>query len=366
MWLLGKPMKVCRSRAFDFCRALVISVAPCAGIRRRYFGVAILIVGLLLCIFAYGQLSAQEATCILPVADMVGTVRDVNLPGDVKTIRETKAGILVGTDRGLFRYDGSHVALITSLTGKNEIRMAGSDLRSIRSIHDTKQGLVVGTSDGLFRYDGSQLVPVPGPNGMSNQSIGAVEETAAGVLVGTENDGAFRYDGSRLLPVLAPGSNPRAGAQQFRETTAGILVGSYEGLFRYDGSRIIPVDGGNSIGPVLTIQETKVGILVGGNKGLFRYDGSHVVPVPNIAPREVYDIWQTNFGVFPALPDEVRPPLIPVITSENNKPSNSAGGIASFSAIRARVRLSCSYRLDRSFGRTKDVSLGAPFGSCVL
>jgi diguanylate cyclase (GGDEF)-like protein len=69
-------------------------------------------------------------------------------------------------------------------------------------LQDSAGFIWVGTENGLFRYDGHQFVAFSREQGLRNVMISSLHETADGVLWVASYAGLFRVDGERINPAL--------------------------------------------------------------------------------------------------------------------------------------------------------------------
>jgi hypothetical protein len=234
-------------------------------------------VGLCTLTFAPLKLFCEAIPCVVRVPGLVASY------GGVYSAQNTSAGILVGMDGGLFRYDGSGL-----------IRVPGSEsIGKTYVVQNTTNGIFVGGVNGLFHYDGTKFVLLPESKSVMG-SIHAIQDTKAGLLAGTEI-GLFRYDGSKF--VLVPGSKVVGGVVAIQDTPIGLLVGSYLGLFRYNGSAFVLMEDNEKLHAVLAVKNTKFGPLVGTSDGLYRFDGSSFVRATT-SKELVSVIQETNAGVL--------------------------------------------------------------------
>ncbi len=241
-------------------------------------------------------------------------------------VRDTRAGVLVTSPNGLYRFDDR--AQLVPVPGVDSVRqfnaifelkvgtfvvsnegrvlrydgssrfipVSGRPIEAADFMLETSAGVFVATGKGLLRYDErSGLVSVPGGEGFDRVSV---QDTPAGTLVESDK-GLFRYDArSGLVPV--PGGSSIEKSDFIRVTTAGVFVGSDKGLFRYDErSGLVAVPGGDAVKGD-TVVETKAGILIPDEKGLLRYDERlGLVRVPMEASAGAANsVKETSAGIF--------------------------------------------------------------------
>lgn len=112
---------------------------------------------------------------------------------------------------------------------------SGLNNLSVQCLLQDRVGFIwVGTENGLFRYDGHQFVSFHREHGLPDLMINALHESGDGVLwIGT-NAGLFRLEGERMQPALPAMPwevhyrDTMASARQgrlFIATTHGLLVG---------------------------------------------------------------------------------------------------------------------------------------------
>ena len=198
---------------------------------------------------------AYALQCLDPIAPKTNIGRVF----DAKKI--DPVGILVSTEKGLFRLDGD------TLTPFPAKKITGF-VYSVKKIDPV--GILVSTEKGLFRLDGDTLTPFP-----PKTNIGRVYDVKkidpVGILVSTEK-GLFRLDGDTLTPFPATISIGTVyGVKKI--DSVGILVSTEKGLFRLDGDTLTPIAATISIGTVYDVRKIDpVGILVNTERGLFRLD----------------------------------------------------------------------------------------------
>lgn len=206
---------------------------------------------------------------------------------EFNAIYEFKAGTFIVSDEGrLLRYDGS--SRFVPVGGRQ------ADLHA--TMHETSTGIFVTTEKGLLRYDEQAgLVPVPGGEGVNSATI---QDMPPGTLVETDK-GLFRYDAALGL-VHVPGGNSIGRFDFIQATKAGVFFGSQKGLYRYDTrTGLVLVPGGDLL-KKSEIKETKAGVLIADDKGLFRYDERlGLVTVPMAGPEgSAGSILETSIGIF--------------------------------------------------------------------
>jgi hypothetical protein len=221
--------------------------------------------------------------------------------GDVKWIQETKAmGVLVGIaerQRGLFRYDDRLGVVPASV---------GDSIDWANSILETRTGiLLVGTNAGLFRYDGhSHFVEI-----QSGTWVNSIRETNSGVVLVGDQDGLSRYDDKLGLQKL-PGWDSIGPVESIWVSKSGtVLVGSQKGLYRYEEtSGVTQMPRGSFLGTIDFVLETKAGVILAvtgienamytRSFGVYRYDAkSSFVQVPGGAsPYRVNSMTETTAG----------------------------------------------------------------------
>ena len=136
-------------------------------------------------------------------------------------------GLLLGTSRGWFSFDGSHVSRVKSGVsdrGQHEYRKVQGDL-------------LLSTDSGLLQYDGTELKPVKG----DKTDFVYRWDYFSGQFLLASPMGLFRYDNKQTKRV--PWEKP-IRVRGWHQLTENMLLDTDNGLARYDGKQVIAVEGG--------------------------------------------------------------------------------------------------------------------------
>jgi len=138
---------------------------------------------------------------------------------NVESLLQDRAGFLwVGTDDGLFRFDGRQFVKLGA-------ELAALDSR-VNVLHETKDGtLWAGTRTGLARLEGDRFVAVGAESGLPASEIldGQLASDPAGRLwVGTAK-GLFLYEGGRFRLVPRGDGSPEAKISALYRAPDGTL-----------------------------------------------------------------------------------------------------------------------------------------------
>jgi signal transduction histidine kinase/ligand-binding sensor domain-containing protein/ActR/RegA family two-component response regulator len=154
----------------------------------------------------------------------------------VQVVRQDRAGFLwVGTQNGLYRYDGNRFSTFSRSHG-----LPGS---RIESLHEAVDGtLWVGTRAGLARRVGSRFETVPirvaegvgGRQGIASDEQGRLYlATERGLAVGTPKSGSFEF---RLMEP-PPGAAPAEARSVYIDVGGALWYGCGRGLCTLDRGR---------------------------------------------------------------------------------------------------------------------------------
>jgi hypothetical protein len=169
----------------------------------------------------------------------------------------------------MFRYDGTYI-----------VRVEGNPTGAVYEFHDMPDGLLLVTEKGLFRYNGTYIEPAADlslVNRFYNTRYGlllldAMRETALPVIndhavkqfnmspMITVENGLFSYDyhGTRTVHVAG---DQTGKIDEFHEIWNGVLLRAQNGLFRYDGTRITRVEGERT-GEIYEFHDIPDGVLL--------------------------------------------------------------------------------------------------------
>jgi ligand-binding sensor domain-containing protein len=153
-----------------------------------------------------------------PAAPTQETIADLTNRNFIRTLWQSadERTRLLGTNRGLLRWDGKEWNVIPSLGD-----------RTIYAIEESDAGLVVGTPDGIF--DGNGKLVLDG-------DCRAIQEFQGNKYAAVNGRGVIRLDNRSL--VLND-----ATASALRTTSRGLIMGTANGLFLYDGKQTTPLAG---------------------------------------------------------------------------------------------------------------------------
>ena len=220
----------------------------------------------------------------------------------ISSILEDRDGkIWIGTDAGLYVYDGKTIAKIQIPLPKNQPRHNYSDTNShwVFSIMQAKSGkLWFATIDGVYVYDGKSFTPfiidkgAMGYLSSHNNAEHILEDKAGNIWFGGRGThGVYRYDGKSVINIKLEELNTfrsdtiRTGHDwawpQLQDKNGNIWFSNWAGVYRYDPLRTgsesftsFTKSDGLDIGAITRIIEDKNGnLLFGGAGGLCRYDG---------------------------------------------------------------------------------------------
>jgi len=110
--------------------------------------------------------------------------RDTAMFDYVNALEYVYPFLWVGTDEGVFRYDGGKWAQMFVADS--------SEFYNVTAIMTTPAATYIGTADGLLRFSGDSLKAVDGYAGME---IAGFCRSEKGVLVATRNNGIFTFNG---------------------------------------------------------------------------------------------------------------------------------------------------------------------------
>jgi signal transduction histidine kinase/ligand-binding sensor domain-containing protein len=183
--------------------------------------------------------------------------------------------------------------------------------------------LWVGTNGGLFRYDGSGFVPL-GPR----VSVNEIEETPDGRVLLITEDGFVELDGSTVVPH--PGLADHLGAKVFHVlkdrrgdtwySTASGVVRERSGRFETLGTFAL-----NGHAAYRTHEDSEGAIWIAKSEGLFRVAGDSLEPVaPGLKARGLFsdrdgNLWvgTNGDGLY-----RFKRPLVRMFTKDDGLPDN--------------------------------------------
>ncbi|HEV7698828.1 MAG TPA: two-component regulator propeller domain-containing protein [Pyrinomonadaceae bacterium] len=211
-----------------------------------------------------------------PAAPTPETMADLPNRNFVRTLSQSDDGKarLLGTNRGLLRWDGKKWNVISSLAD-----------RTIYAIGKSADALVVGTPDGIF--DGNGRLVLDG-------DCRAIQDFQGNNYAAVNGRGVVRLDNRSL--VL---NDPTASALQ--TSSRGLLIGTANGLFLYDGKQTLPLVGSDRLksGTIWKIFESAgQAIWVAGQHGVFVVREGQVEQVA--AVEDVRDVFVDGENVWAA------------------------------------------------------------------
>ncbi len=149
------------------------------------------------------------------------------LPGEavLALARGPDGGLWVGTERGLARREGSAFVPVGRGT------LAG---QRVNVLSGFSAGLLIGTNTGLYRLDDAGLHVVPLPPGSGHPAfIDAGTDGASGVWLVSRGAGAFRYDAGRLQPFGDDRLAERELYAALVDREGSLWIGTNEGVVQF-------------------------------------------------------------------------------------------------------------------------------------
>jgi PAS domain S-box-containing protein len=210
-----------------------------------------------------------------------GALRPVpGLPASFDTrvtdaIETSDGALLITTLQGALRYTGGRVArLMTGPGGVGE---------EVNTVDEDRDGTIwLGTESGLVRVTPSAFDNYQVAQGLPNEFVRALAEDAAGRLwVGTRAGLAVR-EGDRFRAVPLRGIDPPRVYAIAVLPAGGLLVGSRDGLLHYEGGlrRVyLERDGLPDRFVVSLLTDPTGGAWVGTQGGIVRWEAGRIVPV---------------------------------------------------------------------------------------
>jgi ligand-binding sensor domain-containing protein len=202
----------------------------------------------------------------------------------VFAINEDKMGnIWIGTDQGVYRYDGNTFKNFNQKDGLNHIDI------SRKGILVDKSGTIwVGTHGGVYRYDPSadrkdgqsfslfhQLPPI--------NIAGIMEDKKGNIWFASSNQGVFRYDGKSIINMVDKEelSNNFAGGIA-QDNDGNMWFTMKTGICKYDGKTFTEYTAKDGLGGTefwgIIIERSGI-IWVTARGSTTRFDPS--IPLPN-------------------------------------------------------------------------------------
>lgn len=217
-------------------------------------------------------------------------------------MQDRKGNIWIAAFDGIFRYDGSSFAHITSKVSSG---------RFFSVAEDSKGNFWFGSiGEGVYRYDGKAFQNFTIKEGLVNNEIGCIYEDKAGNIWFGANGGASLYDGKSIRNFIINGDSmgedktgksfpmvrPPNEVTSIIEDKKGKLWFATRGnTFVYDGKTfVVFAHDGKAFKNVRTLMEDQEGnIWLGGSDGLWCYNGSTFV---NFTTNFVGYIYQDRKG----------------------------------------------------------------------
>ena len=141
-----------------------------------------------------------------------------------------------------------------------------ADLNVESLLQDRKGFLWVGTDDGLFRFDGRQFVKLGAELAALDTRINVLHETKDGTLWAGTRTGLARLEGGRFVAVGAESGLPATevlGGLLASDDAGRLWVGTASGLFLFEGGlfRAVPRSGGSPDARVTALHRAPDGTL---------------------------------------------------------------------------------------------------------
>jgi len=155
---------------------------------------------------------------------------------DVYAIQSTPDGIIwLGTEDGLFRYDGKEFVKFTIQNGLVHNFVNDID-------YDADGNLWFGTRGGISRYDGKTFVNFTNEDGLTDNYVHALHRSSDGVLwFGTESGGVSLYDGNAWTSLdTRDGLAGNQVSSIHQDGDGSLWFGTDKGITRYRRSTSKP------------------------------------------------------------------------------------------------------------------------------
>jgi len=165
--------------------------------------------------------------------------------------------VWMGTrDAGLFRLSGGKTL---------PIRTGLPDLKVDCLLREGEDQLLVGTDDGIVRWNGSELTPAGLPAALGHfQALAMVRDSDGNVWIGTDSRGLLRLNTHGVAALNTSDSpSPKAITSLFEDREGDLWVGRTDGVDRlrdsafvtYSNPEGLPTDGSN---PVFVDSENRI------------------------------------------------------------------------------------------------------------
>src|SRR5215470_6534252 len=187
----------------------------------------------------------------------------------------------------------------------------GSDRGLQGEVHAIAQGadgyLWIGTEKGLFRFDGSKFFPVTGPASLQNSPVvGLTADSQGNLIVRLPERNLFRFaNGSaeNVLDSLQPGRELAITAMARASDRTILVSGLTNGTLRYNGRQFEPLVPTTDLpaSPIISLAQSSDGKVWLGSRdaGLFYADHGRVTAVKEGLPgRKINSLLATGTDVW--------------------------------------------------------------------
>jgi diguanylate cyclase (GGDEF)-like protein len=204
----------------------------------------------------------------------------------------------VGTNRGLYRWDGHAFSAVAELAK-----------RSVRAlVSDPRRYLWIGTEAGLFRRDGhGQLVDFSASPGLKEKWIWSMALDHDGDLwIGTFTSGMLRLWNNHITQMgESAGFDDRVLETVYRDHDGSILIGGKSGIYRFRNGRTERVYRQMAlpnplINGFLRAADNRLWVATAGGIAIVRNDKLQALPraLSPLAHTDVYDLRQDADGTI--------------------------------------------------------------------
>lgn len=202
---------------------------------------------------------------------MTFSVKDGLVDNKVYTIKTDSLGrLLIGTRWGFSLYDGNRF---------NNFDEKVLPYRKIRAVLESKKndGLWLGTyGDGLLHYKGGKFAQLTEEDGLANNTIMSLEETADGTIWIASHGGISRLKNQNIINYSIQDGLPNNNVLDILIDNNGRLwFATFGGIARYDDGKFenITLEDGLPDEVCYFIEQDNDGIFwIGTNKGVVRFD----------------------------------------------------------------------------------------------
>jgi signal transduction histidine kinase/ligand-binding sensor domain-containing protein/ActR/RegA family two-component response regulator len=160
-----------------------------------------------------------------------------------------------------------------------------TNLAPIAMLQDRTGFLWVGTQNGLFRFDGTRFEPFDTARGLPSSRVDSLYEDPNGVIWAATPGGIARFDGHRFTPVSFAGTIRTATRRQglAMDSAGRLYAAAADGLARQDGA-MLAADG--AIGSVY--RDSDGVIWAGCGDRLCTVQNDRLIPVAPELPRAAW------------------------------------------------------------------------------